>query len=46
MHESPRVAINIRAIYECPGSLPLLMAHDDLERLTLERDVFHEKLRL
>jgi hypothetical protein len=29
-----------------PGALALLMAHADLEDLTLERDLHHEKIRL
>ena len=32
-------------VYECPGALALLMAHSDLEDLTLERDLAHEKRR-
>ncbi|HEV2759465.1 MAG TPA: argininosuccinate synthase [Acidimicrobiales bacterium] len=46
MVESRRVGIKSREVYECPGALALLQAHADLEGLTLERDVFHEKLRL
>jgi argininosuccinate synthase len=46
MVESRRVGIKSREVYECPGALALLMAHQDLEGLTLERDVFHEKARL
>jgi len=46
MVESRRVGIKSREVYECPGALALLMAHADLEGLTLERDVFHEKARL
>jgi argininosuccinate synthase len=46
MIESRRVGIKSREVYECPGALALLLAHADLEGLTLERDVFHEKLRL
>jgi len=46
MVESRRVGIKSREVYECPGALALLMAHADLEGLTLERDVFHEKHRL
>ena len=46
MVESRRVGIKSREVYECPGALALLMAHGDLEGLTLERDVFHEKIRL
>ena len=46
MVENRRVGIKSREIYECPGALALLMAHADLEDLTLERDVAHEKARL
>jgi len=46
MVENRRVGIKSRETYECPGALALLMAHADLEDLTLERDVHHEKLRL
>ena len=46
MLENRRVGIKSREVYECPGSLALLMAHADLEGLTLERDLAHEKARL
>jgi len=46
MVENRRVGIKSREAYECPGALALLLAHADLEDLTLERDVHHEKLRL
>ena len=46
MIENRRVGIKSREIYECPGALALLMAHQDLEGMTLERDVAHEKSRL
>ena len=46
MVENRRVGIKSREIYECPGSLALLMAHADLEDLTMERDLAHEKARL
>ncbi len=46
MIENRRVGIKSREIYECPGALALLMAHADLEDLTLERDLAHEKTRL
>ncbi len=46
MVENRRVGIKSREIYECPGALALLMAHADLEGMTLERDVAHEKARL
>jgi argininosuccinate synthase len=46
MVENRRVGIKSREVYECPGALALITAHADLEDLTLERDVHHEKLRL
>ena len=46
MIENRRVGIKSREIYECPGALALLLAHADLEGMTLERDVAHEKARL
>ena len=46
MVENRRVGIKSRETYECPAAMALLLAHRDLEDLTLERDVAHEKLRL
>jgi argininosuccinate synthase len=46
MVENRRVGIKSREVYECPGALALIGAHADLEDLTLERDVHHEKARL
>jgi len=46
MVEGRRVGIKSREVYECPASLALIMAHADLEGLTLERAVAHEKARL
>jgi argininosuccinate synthase len=46
MVENRRVGIKSREIYECPGALALLLAHADLESITLERDVMREKSRL
>ena len=46
MVENRRVGIKSREVYECPGALAVLMAHADLEGLTLERDLAHEKARL
>jgi len=46
MVENRRVGIKSREVYECPASLALILAHVDLEGLTLERDVAHEKARL
>jgi argininosuccinate synthase len=44
--ESRRVGIKSREVYECPAALALLAAHADLEDLTLEHDLHHEKARL
>jgi argininosuccinate synthase len=46
MVENRRVGIKSREAYECPGALALLLAHSDLEDLTLERDLHHEKARI
>ena len=46
MVENRRVGIKSRETYECPAALALLLAHRDLEDLTLERDLAHEKIRL
>ena len=46
MVENRRVGIKSREVYEAPGALALLLAHADLEDLTLERDLHHEKARL
>ncbi len=46
MVENRRVGIKSREVYECPASLALIMAHRDLESVTLERDLAHEKMRL
>ena len=46
MVENRRVGIKSRETYECPAALALLLAHADLEDITLERDVHHEKARL
>ena len=46
MVENRRVGIKSRETYECPGSLALIMAHQDLESICLERDLQREKVRL
>jgi argininosuccinate synthase len=46
MVENRRVGIKSREIYECPGSLALILAHADLESIMLERDLMREKARL
>lgn len=44
--ENRRVGIKSREVYESPAALALIMAHQDLEGLCLERDVAHEKARI
>ncbi|MGZ4737201.1 MAG: argininosuccinate synthase, partial [Acidimicrobiia bacterium] len=46
MVENRRVGIKSRETYECPGMLALMLAHADLESITIERDVMREKSRL
>ncbi len=46
MVENRRVGIKSREVYECPGALALILAHADLESITLERDLLREKARL
>jgi len=46
MVENRRVGIKSRETYEAPGALALILAHQDLESITVERDMAHEKLRL
>jgi argininosuccinate synthase len=46
MVENRRVGIKSRETYECPASLALILAHSDLESITLERDLAREKARL
>jgi argininosuccinate synthase len=46
MVENRRVGIKSRETYEAPGALALVQAHQDLESLTLERDLQHEKQRM
>jgi argininosuccinate synthase len=46
MVENRRVGIKSREVYECPASLALVLAHQDLEGITVERDVAREKQRL
>jgi argininosuccinate synthase len=46
MVENRRVGIKSRETYEAPGALALIEAHRDLESITLERDLAHEKQRL
>ncbi|MHB8439335.1 MAG: argininosuccinate synthase [Acidimicrobiales bacterium] len=46
MVENRRVGIKSRETYECPAALALIAAHADLEGITLERDLAHDKARL
>jgi argininosuccinate synthase len=46
MVEGRRVGIKSREVYESPAALALIAAHVDLEGLTLERELVHEKMRL
>ncbi|MGH9187667.1 MAG: argininosuccinate synthase, partial [Acidimicrobiales bacterium] len=46
MVENRRVGIKSRETYECPASLALILAHADLESITLERDLAREKARV
>lgn len=46
MVENRRVGIKSREVYEAPAALGLILAHGELEDLTLERDLAHEKAKL
>lgn len=46
MVENRRVGIKSREVYEAPAALVLIQAHQDLEDITLERELAHEKQRL
>jgi argininosuccinate synthase len=46
MVENRRVGIKSRETYEAPGALAIMMAHADLESITLERDLQRQKLAL
>ena len=46
MVENRRVGIKSRETYEAPGALALITAHQDLESITVERDLSREKARL
>ena len=43
MIENRRVGIKSRELYEVPGALAIIRAHQALEDLTLERDLAHHK---
>ena len=44
--ENRLVGMKSRGVYETPGGTILYEAHKALEQLCLERDLFHEKIRL
>jgi argininosuccinate synthase len=44
--ENRLVGIKSRGVYETPGGTILMIAHKDLESITLDRDVSHEKERV
>ena len=46
MVENRRVGIKSRETYEAPGGLALMLAHADLESITVERDLGREKMKL
>jgi argininosuccinate synthase len=46
MVENRRVGIKSRETYEAPGALAIMVAHADLESITVERDLAREKQRL
>jgi argininosuccinate lyase/argininosuccinate synthase len=46
MVENRLVGIKSRELYEVPAALSLILAHRDLEDLTLERELAHEKAGL
>jgi argininosuccinate synthase len=46
MIENRRVGIKSRELYEVPGALAIIVAHQALEDLTLERDLAHHKPQL
>jgi argininosuccinate synthase len=46
MIENRRVGIKSRELYEVPGALSIIRAHQALEDLTLEREVAHHKPQL
>jgi argininosuccinate synthase len=46
MIENRRVGIKSRELYEVPGALAIISAHQALEDLTLERDLAHHKPQL
>jgi argininosuccinate synthase len=43
--ENRRVGIKSRETYEAPGALAIMLAHADLEGITVERDLAREKQR-
>lgn len=43
MVENRRVGIKSREVYESPAGMALILAHSELEDITLERELAHEK---
>ena len=46
MVENRRVGIKSRETYEAPGALAIMLAHADLESITVERDLGRQKMAL
>ncbi len=46
MVENRRVGIKSRETYEAPGALAIMLAHADLESITVERDLQRQKIAL
>ena len=46
MVENRRVGIKSRETYEAPGALAIMLAHADLESITVERDLGRQKIAL
>src|SRR6266542_2183362 len=42
----PAATSEVREVYEVPGALATIAAHRELESITLDRDLLHEKARL
>ena len=46
MVENRLVGMKSRGVYETPGGTALYFAHEELERITLDKDTLHEKIKL
>lgn len=46
MVENRLVGMKSRGVYETPGGTALYFAHEELERLCLDRETFHKKIEL